>query len=45
MRYILVPLLILLSAVLTQGQSGPCTESSGAQSSDRVEVFGADMPT
>jgi ketosteroid isomerase-like protein len=28
MRYSLVPLLILLSAVLTQAQSGPCTESA-----------------
>jgi hypothetical protein len=26
MRYSLVPLLIMLSAVLRQAQSGPCTE-------------------
>jgi hypothetical protein len=31
MRYTLVPLLILLSALLTQAQSGPCTESAVKQ--------------
>jgi hypothetical protein len=31
MRYTLVPLLILLSGVLTQAQSGPCTESAVKQ--------------
>lgn len=28
MRYTLVPLVILLSAMLTQAQTGPCTESA-----------------
>jgi ketosteroid isomerase-like protein len=28
MRYTLVPLLIVLAAVLTQAQTGPCTESA-----------------
>ena len=31
MRYTLVPLFILLSAVLTQAQRGPCTESAVKQ--------------
>jgi hypothetical protein len=31
MRYTLVPLLILLSAVLMQAQTGPCTESAVKQ--------------
>jgi hypothetical protein len=33
MRYTLVPLLILLSAALTQAQTGPCTESAIKQGS------------
>jgi ketosteroid isomerase-like protein len=31
MRYSLIPLLIMLSAVLMQAQSGPCTESAVMQ--------------
>jgi hypothetical protein len=39
MRYTLVPLVILLSAVLTQAQTGPCTESEVQNRQCGVSTF------
>jgi len=37
MRYTLVPLLIVLAAVLTQAQTGPCADLDPAATSGLVE--------